>query len=184
MAYNPIVNRVKNNIEKKHYIEHCDLELECHEKYRSDNKDKINEYFKNRKKSDSNYKLNCNLRSRTSTAFKSPNVRKTNKTFDLLGFSHSFFKEWIIHQLYGNMTIENYGSVWQLDHCLPIASFNILYEIDMKKCFDWVNLRPMPSNEIIPKKAKFYLSFIFAQADQSKFFHEVKCLRRIILKLF
>ena len=52
------------------------------------------------------------------------------------------------------MTIENYGSVWQLDHCLPIASFSILDEIDLKKCFNWVNLRPMYSNENIAKKAK------------------------------
>ena len=56
---------------------------------------------------DLNFKSVCNLRSRTSSAFKSQNVRKTNKTFDLLGCSHSFFQRWIIHQLYGNMTIEN-----------------------------------------------------------------------------
>ena len=47
---------------KKYYIKHRDLELECNKKYRSDNKDKINEHFKNGKKSDSNYKIACNLR--------------------------------------------------------------------------------------------------------------------------
>ena len=78
-------------------------------------------------------------------AFKSQNVRKTKKTFDLLGCSHSFFKNWIIHQLYGNMTVENYGSVWQIDHCLPITAFNLLDENDMKKCFNWINFRPMYS---------------------------------------
>ena len=45
------------------------------------------------------------------------------------------------------MTIENYGSVWQIDHCLSIASFNLLDENDMKECFNWVNLRPMYSTE-------------------------------------
>ena len=78
-----------------------------------------------RKDSDLNFKLACNLRTRTSMASKSQNVRKTNKTFDSLGCSHSFFQRWIIHQLYGNMTIEIYGSVWQIDHCLAIASFNL-----------------------------------------------------------
>ena len=29
------------------------------------------------------------------------------------------------------------------NHGLPIASFNLLDENDMKKCFNWVNLRPM-----------------------------------------
>ena len=122
------------------------------------------------KKSDSNYKLARNLRSRTSTAFKSQNVRRTNKTFDLLGCSHSFFKDWIIHQLYGNMTIENYGSVWQIDHCLPIASFKILDEIDMKKGLNWVNLRPMYSNENISKKAKInYRLYLLQQIKAYQF---------------
>ena len=45
MAYRLIVNRVKK-YRKKYYIEHRDLELECHKKYRSDNKDEFIEYFK------------------------------------------------------------------------------------------------------------------------------------------
>ena len=52
------------------------------------------------------------------------------------------------------MTLENYGFVWQFDHCLPMASFNLLDENDMKKCFHWVNLRPMYSNENNSKKDK------------------------------
>ena len=94
------------------------------------------------------------MRSRTNKAFKSQNVRKTNKTFDLLGFSHSIFKSWILHQIYGKMTIDIIGSVWQFDHCLPIASFNLLDENDMKTCFDWDNLRPMYSNENNKKRDK------------------------------
>ena len=98
-------------------------------------------------KSDLNFKSARYMRNRIYKAFKSQNVRKINKTFDLLGCSHSFFKNWIVHQFYGIMTIENYGSVWQIDHCLPIASFNLLDENDMKKCFNWINLRPMFSND-------------------------------------
>ena len=59
-------------------------------------------------------------------------------------FSFIFeMKGWIIHQLYGNLTIENYGPVWCLDHGLAVSSFNLLDENDMKKCFNWINLRPM-----------------------------------------
>ena len=99
-----------------------------------------------------------------------PNFRKTNKTFDLLGCSHSFFKYWIIHQLYVNMTLENYGSVWQIDHCLPIASFNILDEIDMKKCFNWVIRRAMYTNENISKEAKINYHFYLLQQIKSNYF--------------
>ena len=33
--------------------------------------------------------------------------------------ARNLFKKWIIHQLYAGMTIENYGSVWEIDHCFP-----------------------------------------------------------------
>ena len=114
----------------------------------------MNDYNRNRKESKLNFILVCNLRSRTHQAFKSQTVRKMNKTFDLLGCSHSFFKNWIVHELYGNMTLENYGSVWQIDHCLPIASFNLLDENERKKCLNWIDLRPIYSNENNLKKAK------------------------------
>ena len=135
MAYKLIVFRVKKNIEKKYYLDNHNQPNERHKGYKEQNREKIRLYENNRRKTDLNFKLACSLRSRTSSAFKSQNVRKTNKTFDLLGCSHSFFKNWIIHQLYGNMTVENYGSVWQIDHCLPIVSFNLLDENDMKKMF-------------------------------------------------
>ena len=130
----------------------------------------MKDYFLRRKELDLNFKLACNLRSRTSSAFKSQNVRKTNKTFDLLGCSRSFFKNWIIHQLYGNMTVENYGSVWQIDHCLPIVSFNLLDENDMKKCFNWVNIRPMYSTDNNSKNAKIDNRLYLMQEVKAKYF--------------
>ena len=68
------------------------------------------------------------------------------------------------------MTLENYGSVWQIDHCLPIASLNIMDEIDMKKCFNWVNLRPMYSNENISKKAKINYRLYLLQQIKANYF--------------
>ena len=120
--------------------------------YRERNREKIKNYKKQflrkRRESDINFKLICNIRTRTDKAFISQkNVKKTNKTIVSLGCSTECFRRWIIHQLYGDMTIELYGSTRQIDHCLSIASFNLLDENDMKECFNWVNLRPMYSTE-------------------------------------
>ena len=163
----------KNDYNKKYYFENRDSALECRKKYKIQNRGKINEHIKNRMKSDLNFKLSHNLRSRTNKAFKSQNVRKTNKTFDLLGCSHSFFKKWIVHQLYGIMTIENYGSVWQIDHCLPITSFNLLDESDMKKCFNWINLRPMYCSENISKGSKINHYLYLLQEVKAKYFLKI-----------
>ena len=95
---------------------------------------------------------------------------KTNKTFDLLGYFHSFFKCWNIHQLYGNMTNEYYRKIWCLDHCLPTASFNLLDENDMKKHFNWINLSLMYSNENTSKNAKIDYHLYLLQEVKAKHF--------------
>ena len=130
----------------------------------------MKDYFIRRRELDLNFKLACNFRSRTNKAFKSRNVRKTNKTFDFLGCSHSFFKNWINHQLYDIMRLENYGSVWRIDHCLPIASFNLLDENDMKKCFNWVNLRLMYTTENNSKNDKIDYHLYLLQEVKAKYF--------------
>ena len=111
-----------------------------------------------------------NLRPRTSLAFKSQNVRKTSETFDLLGCPHSFFKRWNIHQLFGKMSFEKHGLVWEIDHCLPIASFNFSDENDMKKSVNWINLRSMYSIENDLKKAKIDLNLYLPQEIKAKCF--------------
>ena len=97
--------------------------------YRERNREKIKKYKKHymrkRKESDINFKLIRNIKTRTNKAFKSQNIKKNSKTIDLLGCSPEFFRRWIVHQIYGDMTFENYGSTWQIDHCLSIASCNL-----------------------------------------------------------
>ena len=119
-------------------------------------------YMRKRRESDTKFKLICNKRTRTNKAFMCQKIKKTNKTFDLLGCSPEFFRRWIIHQLYGDMTIESHGFTWQIDCCLSIASFNLLDETDMKKCFNWVNLRPMYSTENKNRGLKLIIDYIYS----------------------
>ena len=143
--------------------------------YRERNREKIKnykkQYMRKRRESDINFKLICNIRTRTNKAFISQNIMKTNKTIDLLGCSREFFRRWIIHQLYGDMTIENYGITWQIDHCLAVSSFNLLDENDKKKCFNWVNLRPMYSTENNLKGSKIdHRLYLLLQIKAKYFF--------------
>ena len=40
------------------------------------------------------------------------------------------------------MTLENYGKIWHIDHVIPCASFDLSNDIEVRKCFEWKNLRP------------------------------------------
>ena len=68
------------------------------------------------------------------------------------------------------MSLDNYGSVWQIDHCLAIASFILLDEKEMKKCFNWINLRPMYCSENISKGDKIDLRLYLLQEVKAKYF--------------
>ena len=94
---------------QKYYYDNQNKILNDHKSYNKKNRSKINAYERQKKKTDIDYKLAHNIRSRTRQAFKSQNIRKTNRIFDLLGCSPEFFKNWILYQLHGDMTLENYG---------------------------------------------------------------------------
>ena len=169
MDYNLNINLCVNDYNKNYYNKNRDSELERRKKYNSQNRGKINEYIKNKMKTDLQFKIARYMRNWLYKVYKAQKVRKTNKTFDLFGCSHSFFKSWIIHQSYGNMTLEKYGSVWQIDHCLAIASFNILDEKEMKKCFFWINLRPMYVKNNIIKGDKIDMRLCLLQEKKSNY---------------
>ena len=156
--------------QKKYNDENSETLKEYQVEYRKNNREKLNKYQKVKRETEPNYKLACNLRNRTSNAFKSQNVTKRNKTFDLLGCSIPFFKSWIEFQLYGDMTMENYGKIWQIDHTVAVSSFNLLDETEMKKCFNWRNLRPMYSKDNMSKGNKIDMRLYLLQDVKANYF--------------
>ena len=118
------------------------------------------------------FKTAHNLTTRTRQVFKHQNVRKTNKTFDLLGFSLPFFKKnWITHQPYGDRAIENYGPVSGIGETVPISSFNLMDENDMTKCFSWIKLRSMYfSGNTCQKKTKINHRLYHTQETRANLF--------------
>ena len=75
----------------------------------------------------------------------------------------SFFKSWIVHQLFGSMSTYKYGSVWCIDNCLPIASFNVLDENELKKSFGRINSIHMYVKENNSKETKINHHYYFVQ---------------------
>ena len=73
--------------------------------YYRKNREKFNTNYNHRRQNDPRFKLIENLRGRTREAFKTPNAKKINKTFELLGCSQHFLKRWNEFQLYGDMTL-------------------------------------------------------------------------------
>ena len=123
-------------------------------RYKNETVDKRREKEKKRRITDTEYKLTCSLRTRTLHAFKAQNLIKNNKTLVKLGCSQQFVRRWIEFQLHGETTLENYGKVWHIEHYISISSFNFFNEDEMRKCFNWKNLKPMYSKDNIERVIK------------------------------
>ena len=70
------------------------------------------------------------------------------------------------------MTSEIYGSVWHLDLTLPCSCFNILDENEMRKCFNWKNLRPMYAIEKISNGNKIDQQLYLLQEIKANYFRK------------
>lgn len=118
--------------------------------YRIAYKGRKNELDKEKKKTDPLYKLKANLRSGILKAFTRINVRKNNKTVQILGCTYEEFKQhleslfeswmtWDNHGLYDGTL--NYG--WDIDHIIPMAT--AVTEADVIRLSHYTNLQPLCS---------------------------------------
>jgi hypothetical protein len=126
-------------------------EYEVNKQYRAnpDNREKIRkmkrDYERKRKKEDVGYKIKNNLRNRIRDALNGTN--KSEKTMDLMGCDIEFFKIWLEFLFDENMSWENYGSYWHMDHVKPCELFDMTEEEEQKLCFHWTNIQPLEGNE-------------------------------------
>ena len=130
--------------------------------YRYLNRQKLNEkrseYRKKRKQTDNEYKIMCSLRRRVHNAMSK--YKKGDSTIKLIGCNIDEFKKWIEWQFDSEMTWQNYGVVWHVDHVIPCASFCLEQLDEQMKCFNWSNCRPLKKEENNKKSNKFLIDEI------------------------
>ena len=119
-----------------YYYDNRNRILNNHKIYNKENRSKINAYERQKRKNDCKFNLFGKIRQKTNYAFKS----QINKMNTLIGCSNYHLRKWIIYQLYGDKTLENYGTIWCLDHCLPLSKTK---ENELNKYTNWVNITPM-----------------------------------------
>lgn len=107
--------------------------------------------LKIRRKTDPNFKMAECHRTRLRQVLKG--YRKSAKTLELLACTIPEFRAHIEAQFqqatvvngisYPNMTWENHGTVWELDHILPCAAFHLQHSEEQEICFHWTNFQPL-----------------------------------------
>jgi hypothetical protein len=113
------------------------------------------EYERHRKQNDFNYKLLYSLYGRINDTILRKDKIKSDHTFNLLGCTIDYFKEYLESQFTEGMSWENYGKGgWHLDHIIPCSYFDFSDPYCQKVCFHFLNLQPLWEKENLKKSNK------------------------------
>jgi len=145
-----------NENKKEYYLKNIDKIKKYHKKYVSLNKNKINKYknewkLKNWRENEE-FRLKENLRHRIYMALKG--TVKSKRTIDLLGTSIDNLWIHLEKTFKSGMTKDNYGKIWQVDHKIPCAAFDLTKPEEQVKCFNFTNLQALFVKENLSKGAK------------------------------
>jgi len=115
-------------------------------------------------------KIRHNLSSRICIAVKNRNVIKLDKSMKLTGCSLKELLSWFEYRFNSNMTWENYGSYWEIDHVIPCTSFKLTDKKSQQQCFHWRNLQPLEETRNREKSSRIIPHQILIQELNVKFY--------------
>ena len=98
---------------------------------------------KERYKSDPGFRAASILRDCIKRVFKAIDEDKVSNTFSLLGYSCEDFMSNVEGKFSEGMGWGNHGEVWQLDHIIPMAAFNLKDQAQREYCNSLENLMPL-----------------------------------------
>ena len=115
-------------------------------------KKKYREYRSARYLKDPGFRLRHSLKSRLRKYLKSglTSVR-ASKTITMLGCSSRDLISHLEKQFRDGMSWDNYGTLWHIDHIVPLVTFDLHDQEAMKKATHYSNLQPLLWHENINK---------------------------------
>jgi hypothetical protein len=141
---------------KKNFIKTKEYQKEYQKSHRD--KININQRYKRKEKYKNNsiYKISRCVSHRVNSFLKSKNMRKTNKTFEIVGCTPIELKIHIEKQFIEGMTWDNYGFYgWHIDHKIPLDSGRT--EDEIYKLCHYTNLQPMWWKDNLEKGKKIVM---------------------------
>ena len=142
--YSDPLNKNKKQIYSQKYLSNPQNQ-EKHKnnikKWLNSNPEYMNQYMKNRYNNDLEFKIKSNIRTRFYHSLKG--TTKKSSVLSLLDCEIEFFIKYISEKFLPEMTWENHGEIWEIDHILPCASFDLTILEEQKKCFHYTNMQPL-----------------------------------------
>jgi hypothetical protein len=132
-------NKKYYNNNKKYFLEN-EKRQEYLKNWVKDNREKLNKYNKDKYHKDPQFKLGILLRQRFKLAVKGYKIKEIE---NLIGCTIEKCKLHLEQQFKPEMTWENHGTVWEIDHIKACSNFDLTNHKQQQECFHYTNLQPL-----------------------------------------
>lgn len=167
--YSSVCKSCERKLSLERYQKNREKLIEKNKQYKANNKDKVNktrrEYTKSLLSSDPIERVKRNMKSLISLK-----IKKTRHTGDYLGADMETIVKWFEFNFTSEMSWDNYGSYWQIDHVIPISLFDLTSDSEMSIAFCWMNLMPLEKMTNNKKSNKICSFRVFHQERQLRLF--------------
>lgn len=133
-----ILDKIKNYNKK-----HNDKIKKYAQDWFQKNKDHINKYNRDKYKNDPIFKLKLILRNILNKKLKDKKAEKYKSSLILIGCNIQELKQHLESQFLPEMTWENHGIIWEIDHIKPCTSFDLTKKEEQSEAFHYTNLQPL-----------------------------------------
>jgi len=94
---------------------------------------------------------------------------------EYIGADIGFVRELIEKMFIEDMSWDNYGSLWVIDHIVPFRSFDIFKEEDLKLVWNYRNLMPILDEDNGKKHGNVFFAFelLYKRKDNDIFYRKL-----------
>lgn len=144
---------------------------ESNKQWKQNNQEMVRDYNRERarlkRNEDVQFKLCSAVSGRTRTAM---TAKKQHQYIVLLGCNSIVLKQWLTFQFDENMTWDNYGTYWHVDHVVPLSIFNMQYKSQQLLACHWTNVRPLEGGENRIKSNHLYKEVVLQHVERVRSF--------------
>ena len=153
---------------KEYYRKNSEKELKKHRQWYQENKEKVYlyskeyrerhrskyvEYARRHIQNNPNARLALNLRTRLNRAIDIK--QKKGSAVRDLGCTIEYLREYLAQLFRDDMSWDNYGPVWEIDHIIPLSLFDLTDRDQFLKACHYTNLQPLYIGENRRKSNKY-----------------------------
>jgi hypothetical protein len=99
-------------------------------------------------------------------------IKKNSSSTTYFGTNMDLIFKWLEFNFDDTMTWDNYGTLWQIDHTIPVNLWDVSKNDEVLMCFNWKNLMPLNALMNLRKASHLQPIRVFYQEQKLYEFHK------------